>query len=139
MIDGLVAAEQTESLWIGYALAAKVMKHDLSWLRRRFSVLSDFLRDSPVYQEVLEEGLEKGLEKGLQKGLQAGELHAHRQILRDIVQERFPELGNLAKEQVEATDDAELLRHMTVKISVAQTLADAEQYLLAISRKDKKN
>jgi hypothetical protein len=147
MIDGLVAAEQTESLWIGYALAAKVMKHDLSWLRRRFAVFSDFLRDSPVYQEVLEEGLEKGLEKGLeqglatglQKGLQAGELHAQRQTLRDVVQERFPELAYLAREQAEATDDAELLRRLTVKISVAQTPGDAEQYLLAISRRDKKN
>ena len=143
MIDGLVAAEQTESLWIGYALAAKVMKHDLSWLRRRFAVFSDFLRDSPVYQEVLEEGLEKGremgLEQGLTAGLQAGELHAQRQTLREVVNERFPELGYLAREQVEATDDAELLRRMTVKISVAQTPKDAEQYLLAISRKDKKN
>jgi len=131
MIDGLVAAEQTESLWIGYALAAKVMKHDLPWLKRRFAVFSDFLRDSPVYQEVLEEGLEKGL--------QAGELHAQRQTLREVVQERFPELGYLAREQAEATDDAELLRRMTVKISVAQTPGDAEQYLLAISRRDKKN
>ncbi len=106
-------------------------------------MLSDFLRDSPVYQEVLEEGMEKGLEQGLatglQKGLQAGELYAHRQILRDIVQERFPELGYLAREQAEATDDAELLRRMTVKISVVQTPGEAEQYLLAISRKDKKN
>lgn len=143
MIDGLVAAEQTESLWIGYALAAKVMRHDLSWLRRRFAVFSDFLRDSPVYQEVLEEGVEKGLEKGLeqglQKGLQAGELRAQRQTLREVINERFPELGYLAREQVEATDDAELLRRITVKISIAQTPAEAEQFLLAISRKDKKN
>lgn len=147
MIEGLVAAEQTESLWIGYALATKVMKHDLPRLRRRFAVFSDFLRDSPVYQEVLEEGMEKGMEKGLeqglatglQKGLQAGELRAQRQTLREVVQERFPELGYLAREQAEATDDAELLRRMTVKISVAQTQRDVEQYLLALSRKDKRN
>ncbi len=110
---------------------------------RRFAVFSDFLRDSPVYQEVLEEGMEKGLEQGLatglQKGLQAGELHAQRQTLREVVNERFPELGYLAKEQAEATDDAELLRRMTVKISVAPSPGDAEQYLLAISRRDKKN
>ena len=143
MIDGLVAAEQTESLWLGYALAAKVMRHDLPWLRRRFAVFSDFLRDSPVYQEVLEEGVEKGLEKGLeqglQKGLQVGELHAQRQTLREIVEERFPELGYLAREQAEASDDAELLRHITVKVSIARTSTEAEQFLLAISRKDKKN
>ncbi len=110
-------------------------------------MFSDFLRDSPVYQEVLEEGLErgleqgleKGLEQGLEKGLRAGELVAQRQTLRDIVRERFPELASLAREQAEATDDAELLRYLTVKISVAQTSADVEQYLLGISRRDKKN
>ena len=38
-------------------------------------MLDDFLRDSPVYQEVLAEGLEKGLKKGLE---------AQRQTLLDI-------------------------------------------------------
>ena len=58
MITRLVSAEKTESLWIGYALASRVLK-------RRFAMLEDILRDTPVYQEVLAEGLEKGLEKGL--------------------------------------------------------------------------
>jgi predicted DNA-binding transcriptional regulator len=53
MITGLVSAEKTESLWIGYALASKVLKDDLKWLRRRFAMLEDILRDTPVYQEVL--------------------------------------------------------------------------------------
>ncbi|GAC1566421.1 MAG: hypothetical protein NVS3B14_08540 [Ktedonobacteraceae bacterium] len=94
-------------------------------------MFSDFLRDSPAYQEVLEEGVEKGL--------QAGELRAQRQTLREVVEERFPELAYLAREQAEASNDAELLRRLTVKISVAQTEGDAEQYLLAISSRDKKN
>src|SRR5437763_4209504 len=64
MITQLVEAEKTESLWIGYALAAKIMNHDLKWLKWRFTMLSDFLRDSPVYQEVLEEGMEKGRRVG---------------------------------------------------------------------------
>ena len=50
MISSLLDAEQTQSLWVGYALAAKVMKSDLKWLKWRFAMLSDFLRDSPVYQ-----------------------------------------------------------------------------------------
>ena len=52
MISGLVSAEKTESLWIGYALASRVLKDDLKWLRRRFAMLEDILRDTPVYQEV---------------------------------------------------------------------------------------
>ncbi len=66
MITRLVSAEKTESLWIGYALASRVLKDDLKWLKRRFAMLEDILRDTPVYQEVLAEGMEKGLEKGLE-------------------------------------------------------------------------
>jgi len=50
MITGLVSAEKSESLWIGYALASRVLKDDLKWLKRRFAMLEDILRDTPVYQ-----------------------------------------------------------------------------------------
>ena len=80
-------------------------------------MLEDILRDTPVYQEVLAEGMEKGLE-------------AQRQTLLDIVQERFPALARLAKQQADAIKDPEVLRHLTVKISVVKTSQEAEQYLL---------
>lgn len=52
MIEELIAAEKTDLLWIGYVLAAKVFdQNDLQWLKRRFALMNDFLRDSPVYQE----------------------------------------------------------------------------------------
>lgn len=130
MITGLVSAEKTESLWIGYALASRVMKDDLKWLKRRFAMLEDILRDTPVYQEVLAEGEEKGLEKGRELGLKEGELRAQRQTLLDIVQERFPAIARLAKRQADAIEDTEVLRHLTVKISVVKTSQEAEQYLL---------
>ncbi len=60
MITGLVSTEKTESLWIGYALASKVLKDDLQWHKRRFAMLGNILRETPVYQEVLAEGLERG-------------------------------------------------------------------------------
>jgi predicted transposase YdaD len=126
MITGLVSAEKTESLWIGYALASRVLKDDLKWLRRRFAMLEDILRDTPVYQEVLAEGEEKGLEKGIKEG----ELRAQRQTLLDIVQERFPEIARLAKQQADAIEDPEVLRRLTVKISIVKTSMEAEQYLL---------
>ena len=125
MISGLVSAEKTESLWIGYALASKVFKDDLKWLKRRFAMLEDILRDTPVYQEVLAEGLEKGMEKGLEKGLET-----QRQTLLDIVQERFPEIASLARRQADTIEDPEILRHLIVKVSIAKTSKEAEQYLL---------
>jgi predicted transposase YdaD len=121
MITGLVSAEKTESLWIGYALASKVLKDDLKWLKRRIAMLEDILRDTPVYQEVLAEGMEKGLEKGLE---------TQRQTLLDIVQERFPAIARLTKQQADALEDPEMLRRLTVKISIVKTSKEAEQYLL---------
>jgi flagellar biosynthesis/type III secretory pathway protein FliH len=79
-----------------------------------------------VYQEVLVEGEEKGLEKGIKEG----ELRAQRQTLLDIVQERFPETARLAKQQVDAIEDTDVLRRLTVKISIVKTSMEAEQYLL---------
>ena len=89
-------------------------------------MLEDILRDTPVYQEVLAEGEEKGLEKGIKEG----ELRAQRQTLLDIVQERFPEIARLAKQQADAIEDPEVLRRLTVKISIVKTSMEAEQYLL---------
>lgn len=126
MITGLVSAEKPESLWIGYALASRVLKDDLKWLKRRFAMLEDILRDTPVYQEVLAEGEEKGLEKGREEG----KLEAQRQTLLDIVQERFPAIARLAKRQADAIEDPEVLRRLTVKISVVKTSQEAELYLL---------
>src|SRR5438876_876289 len=122
MISGLISAEKTESLWIGYALASRVLKDDLKWLKRRFAMLEDILRDTPVYQEVLAEGEEKGREEG--------KLEAQRQTLLDVVQERFPAIVRLAKQQADAIQDPEVLRRLTVKISVVKTSSEAEQYLL---------
>jgi len=93
-------------------------------------MIEDFLRDTPVYQEVLAEGEEKGLEKGLEKGREEGKLEAQRQTLLDIVQERFPAIARLAKRQADAIEDPEVLRHLTVKISIVKTAQEAEQYLL---------
>ncbi len=135
MITGLISAEKSESLWIGYALASRVLKDDLKWLKRRFAMLEDILRDTPVYQEVLAEGEEKGLEKGIKEG----ELRAQRQTLLDIVQERFPAIARLAKRQADAIEDPEVLRHLTVKISIVKTAQEAEQYLLNPSSVEKRH
>jgi DNA-binding XRE family transcriptional regulator len=50
--------------------------------------------------------------------------------LLDIVQERFPEIAGLAKQQAGAIEDPDVLRRLTVKISIVKTSKEAEQYLL---------
>jgi predicted transposase YdaD len=99
-----------------------VLKDDLKWLKRRFAMLEDILRETPVYQEVLAEGEEKGLEKG--------KLEAQHELLLDIVQERFPEIASLARRQADTIEDPEVLRRLIVKLSIVKTSKEAEQYLL---------
>ncbi len=90
-------------------------------------MLDEFLRDSPAYQEVLAEGLEKG------------KLEARRQTLLDIVQERFPEIVHLAKKRADSIEDPEVLRRLTVKMSIVHTSKEAEQYLLAANMNEIKH
>lgn len=97
--------------------------------------MHDILRDTPVYQEMTrlarEEGLQEGLQEGREEGLQEG-LHELRQTVLDVVLERFPKIVRLAKEQVAAVKEPALLRHLIVKISIAQTAKEAKQYLLEV-------
>src|SRR5260370_33132931 len=134
MIRRLVAVGQTESLCIGYALDTNVMKHDLHWLRRRFAMLGDFLRDSPVYQEVLEEGMEKGLAKAREETMQQ-----QRRALLDIVLERFPELVRQAKKDADAIDDPAILLRLIVKMGTVKNVEEAERLLLALSQDENYN
>jgi len=57
-------------------------------------------------------------------------LVTQRQTLLDIVQERFPAIARLAKQQADTIEDPEMLRRLIVKISIVKTPKEAEQYLL---------
>lgn len=86
----------------------------------------DFLRDSPIYQEVLEEGMEKGRREGM--------IEALRQVLLDVVFERFPEVICLAKKTSDSIDDSGILRCLAVKMSTLQTVEEVKRLLLALSK-----
>jgi len=104
--------------------------------------MHDVLRESPYYQEILqegreegivkglEEGLQKGRKAGLQEGVQQGKLEGQREMLLAIVQARFPKMARLTKKLVAAIDDPASLQDVTVKISMAQTTEEVQQYLL---------
>ncbi|HZU65658.1 MAG TPA: hypothetical protein VFA09_00145 [Ktedonobacteraceae bacterium] len=95
----------------------------------------DIFEESWAYQEMVQKGLQQGLEKGRQEG----ELRALRGMLADIVQAKFPELASLAKKQTRYMKDPQVLRQLTIKISIAQTAQEVEQLLLALTKDKKKH
>ena len=90
------------------------MQHDILW-------------DTPIYQLILEEGREEERTK-LQK--------QERTTVQRIVQAKFPRLSQLAIEKTQAASDMKKLQDLTVYLSIAQTEADARQYLLDIDKQD---
>lgn len=125
VIAGIEAAGKQELLPITKLLASLVFTSgpDKEWIIWRFKQMSDVLRETWAYQEILQEG----------------ELRALRQVFQDVVQERFPEIAPFAKKQVDGIEDTDILRRLNVKMSTVQTVEEALQYLLALSKDEKKN
>jgi len=84
--------------------------------------MHDVLRESPYYQEILQEGRQEGREEG--------KLEGQRETLLAIVQVRFPKMALLTKKLVNIIDDPASLQDVAVKISMAQTDEEVQQYLL---------
>jgi hypothetical protein len=138
-----------ELLSLTYILASLVFEKeaDRIWLKRRFGMLRDVLRDTWAYQEIMQEGREEGLQLGIQEGLQEGRqegrqeglqeglqqrLKDQRQILMTIMQAHFPDLVSLAKKQINAIQDPDMLQQMVLQLLVAQSREQAQQILLTI-------
>lgn len=127
MIASLDRAGKNNLLPLAYAFASLVFKSekDRDWLRKRFIMLSDdILEDSWAYQEMIA--------KGVQKGLRQGELQMLRNVILDIVQDRFPPLVALVSGHIQNIEDTNFLRRLNVKLSAAQTVQEAEQTFRAL-------
>ena len=141
VITGLLSLEKelrNELLTLAYGLASLAFgqrnKVEQQWLRRRFALMYDMLRETPAFQDIIKEGLEEGLEKGLKMGREEGkgegQLEALRRTLMHVVEARFPNLARLAKGQAVVIDDPDELDRLIVKISIAQNSKEARGYLL---------
>ena len=120
----LAAAKEYNLLEYARRFASLVFKEgsDHEWLNRRFAVYKDILEDSWVVQEQRREGELRGLHLAVQ----------------DVIQARFPEILPYAKKQMEGIEDSEVLRHLTVKMSTAQTAEEALQYLFTVGNEKNK-
>ena len=132
-----------ELLSLTYILASLVFENeaDCRWLKKRFKMLQDILRDTWAYQEIMQEGREEGLQKGLEEGRQEGReeerqqrLKDQRQMLTSLVQVHFSNIAQLAQERADAIKDPEVLQSLILKMVAAQNEEEAKQILLSISR-----
>jgi predicted transposase YdaD len=125
VIARIEAAEKRDLLPITKLLASLVFtsESDKEWIIWRFNKMSDILRETWAYQEIVQEG----------------ELRALHQALLDIVQARFPEILPYTKKQTEGIEDTEILRRLIVKMSTVPTTEEALQYLFTVRENEKKN
>jgi len=138
----------SELLTLTYGFASLILENeaDQEWLDRRFSQMFDILRESPAFQKIMQVGWKEGMEEGRQEGIQEGIVQGHqetlktlRQTLLKIVNARFPKILHLAKGQGAIIDDPDVLEDLIVKISTAQTLQEAQNYLIDWPEADAKD
>lgn len=83
------------STLFGFGALVYIKPSDKDWLSRRVAMAKDMLRDSWLVQDFLEEGRQEGRQKGRQEGRQEGKLD----ILKDVVERRFPALLSVFEEK----------------------------------------
>ena len=130
MFDRLPGKQNRDFAAIGFAFATlrlKLLKResDLQWLEERFFYMDDLIRESPLYEWILEEGEAKGVTKGVAQ---------MRQTVVEIVQDRFPELVQLAEEVVATVDNLPQLGRLSARLGGAQDAEQARQILSALAQ-----
>jgi hypothetical protein len=102
---------------------------DKAWLRRRFAVLKDYLREhSWTFKETLEEGREEGRVEGREEG----RVEEARRNIEAFVQVRFPALLASVKSQIVSTTDLEKLQNFLLTVGMAQTEEEVTKALAAL-------
>jgi predicted transposase YdaD len=114
VFDDLV--HEKDLLGLALMLAAIVFDReaDEEWLERKIAMLEDLVSDSPFYRRILQRGEEKGI----------------REVILNVVQMRFPDLVELAKQQVSRIQDLSLLRQVSMRIIMSESRQEAERVLL---------
>ncbi len=136
LVEDEIVRRDLVSLTITLAsLAFLGKKEEQDWLVRRFRMQHDILWDTPIYQLILEEGREEGIQKGIEQANQK-KIQDQRVLVQRIVQTKFSKIARLAIDKTEAIIDEKKLEDLNVYMSIAQTEADARQYLLDIDKQE---
>ncbi|GAC1390289.1 MAG: hypothetical protein NVSMB38_07510 [Ktedonobacteraceae bacterium] len=95
-------------------------------------MLDDIIRETWFYKDLFKEAKELAKEQIYEEAKEEGKeesLQEFRLAVLDIIQDRFPEIVELAKKHIEPIKDSVVLRRLIVKVSAAQTAEKARQYI----------
>lgn len=125
-------------LTIALTLARLVLSglEHVDWLKKRFYMYQDLIRDTEIYQLIMQEGLQEGLQQGLQQQMQQ-DMSTTRQVMLHSVQARFPELADLAEARSNAVTDFPLLLKLLADVLQAQSVEEARSVLEDVSQGEK--
>lgn len=124
----------------------------IDWLKKRFYMYQDLIRDTEIYQLIVQEGLQEGMQKGMQQGIQQGmqqgmqqglqqqmqqDMSATREVMLRSVQARFPELADLAEARSNTVTEFPLLLKLFADVLQAQSVEEARSVLEDASQGEK--
>ncbi|HLJ32864.1 MAG TPA: hypothetical protein VKU38_04395 [Ktedonobacteraceae bacterium] len=112
------------SLTYIFASMAFVKETDRHWLKRRFRMFEDALKDSWAYQEIWQGGKLEGKQEERLANVQR-----QRHMLEYLVEKDFPALMPLAKKRGEASDDPDALQALIFALLRAGNEQEAKQLL----------
>ena len=108
---------KAEQLLLSYFFASLAFEDksddDKNWLKWRFGMLNEVIRETAAYKDILEEGAVVAL----------------RQAIGDVVQERFPEIIVQVNKHLEMIYDPSVLRKVNLKMCTALENKEVEHYL----------
>jgi hypothetical protein len=160
VMEKLLSSGSPELAYYAYLVAGLTYKfqgkkEELQWLRRRYKMIDEKFRHSPVYQWTLDEGIAIGEERGIaigeergiaigeERGIAIGEERGREQARQQSVQAaqhmaisivagRFAELAQLASVIISSITDLKRLEVLVIELSVAASQEDAKRLLLSL-------
>jgi len=135
-VTELAAAKEYDLLALAKVIASLIMKGKIAQetLERMFAMYQSILEDSWVYQEIMQRGIEKGIEKGIDKGLDKGLTQGEQRALLAMIQKRFPDILETARELVSGITNAGMLENLVGEISIAQNSQEALRAIRAVRK-----
>ena len=110
-----------------FASLAFASLDDQRWLERRFKMLDDILRETPIY---------KSIERRAREEEQQQRLSSLRQKLLMLLQKRFPQLQQLASKRLAQITRPDVLEDLMVQLALAQDPNEAQEALLSLEQND---
>jgi predicted transposase YdaD len=130
-----------QSFTYGFASLIFNEESDQQWLRRRFGILRDILKESWAFQEIAQEAREEAREearketrKEVLEEERKKKLREERETLLFFIQTHFSALAQLAQDQGETLSDPEQVRELLHKVITAKSEKEVEKHLLAVKK-----